>query len=192
MTFRRTIVVAALAAVALAAAAYWSSHREMVVERPSLGGPPPIGRPHDHQNLVGRRMPSFSGVDQNGQAIGTDALRGQVVVVNVWATWCRPCVEELPRFEREVWAPFRPRVTVIAVAGGESADDIKKFNDQAKLTFPLLEDPKGRIARRFGGDDLIPRTYVIDRSGVIVHQTLGYSDANFREILAAVEHAMAH
>jgi peroxiredoxin len=190
MKIRTTILILALAVLAaMAGAAYWYAQRELVVERPSLGGPPPVVA--RHENLVGRRVPGFSAVDQNGQATGTDALHGRVAVVNIWATWCRPCVEEMPRFEREVWARFRPDVTVIAVAGGESAAKIRDFNTKAHVTFSLVEDPRQKIARRFGGDDAIPRTYVVDRSGVVVYQSLGYSDDNIRELVTAVDRAVA-
>lgn len=185
----RTILVISLAALIVLAGTYWYSHRELVVERPSVGGPPPTA--HRPVNLVGRAAPRFRAPDQNGRVTGTDALRGRVAVVNVWASWCRPCVDELPRFESEVWGRFGTRVAVVAVAAGESAEKVQEFNRKANLTFSLVEDPKERIARRFGGRGPIPRTYVIDRSGTIVYQTIGYSEEHFRGIVAAVEHAVA-
>ncbi|HEX6097537.1 MAG TPA: TlpA disulfide reductase family protein [Thermoanaerobaculia bacterium] len=192
----RTILVIALAVlIVLAGTAYWYSHRQMVVERPNVGGPPPAAgppaAPYRPENLVGRAAPGFRASDQNGRVTGTDAFRGRVAVVNVWASWCPPCVEELPRFESEVWGRFGTRVAVIAVAAGESAEKVQEFNRKANLTFSLVEDPKQRIARRFGGRGPIPRTYVINRSGTIVYQTIGYSEDNFREIVAAVEQAVA-
>ena len=182
---------AALIVVVLAAAgaAYWWSQRQLVVERPELGGPPP--KPRSHQNLVGRTMPAFASVDQNDRRITTESLRGKVVVLNVWATWCRPCVDELPRIEREIWQRFRSDVAVIAVARGESTAKIRAFNQRLNLTFPLVEDPREKIARQLGGDDSIPRTYVIDRSGTVVHQTLGYGEQGFAELVSAVEGAVA-
>jgi peroxiredoxin len=187
---RRVLIYGFLASlVMLAAVAYWLSQRELVVERPMLGGPPPTAR--KHQNLVGRRLPTFAAVDQNGRRVATAALRGQVVVINVWATWCQPCVAELPRIEREIWQRFQSRVTVIAVARGESDDKIREFNRRMKLTFSLVEDPRQKIARQFGGDDMIPRTYVIDRSGVVVHQAIGYGESEFGKLVSVVERAVS-
>lgn len=59
------------------------------------------------------------------------------------------------------------------------------------LTFSLVEDPKQKIARQFGGDDMIPRTYVIDRSGVVVHQAIGYGEGEFADLVSVVERAVA-
>lgn len=187
---RRRLMYGSLAVVViLAAAAYWLSQRELVVERPMMGGPPPTAR--KHQNLVGRRLPTFATVDQNGQRVATAALRGRVAVINVWATWCQPCIAELPRIEREIWQRFQREVTVIAVARGESAAKIRDFNRRMNLTFSLVEDPKQKLARQFGGNDVIPRTYVIDRSGVVVHQAIGYGDSGFADLVSAVERAVA-
>ncbi|HYC88679.1 MAG TPA: TlpA disulfide reductase family protein [Thermoanaerobaculia bacterium] len=188
---RRALIYGALAvAVLLSAAAYWSSRREMVVERPSLGGPPPGARPK-RQDLVGRPLPAFTAVDQHGRRVTNATLQGRVAVVNVWATWCQPCVAELPRVEREVWQRFRPQVAVIAIARGESAAKIRDFNQRMNLTFSLAEDPRGKITRELGGNDAIPRTYVVDRSGVVVYQAIGYSDSEFSKLVSAVERAVA-
>lgn len=186
---RRLFVYASVAVVILAAATYWLSKRELVVERPSLGGPPPQAR--QHENLVGRAAPTFSALDLSGQPAGTRALRGRIIVLNVWATWCLPCRDEMPRLEREVWQRFKPEVAVVAVARGEPSAKILAFNQQAKLTFSLVEDPKSNIARSFGGDDMIPRTYVIDRSGVIVYQTIAYGEKSFANLVSAVDRAVA-
>ena len=140
---------------------------------------------------MGRWVPEFAAVDQNGQRVATAALRGRVAVINVWATWCQPCLAELPRVEREIWQRFQRDVTVIAVARGESAAKIRDFNRTMNLTFSLVGDPRQKITRQFGGDDMIPRTYVIDRSGVVVHQAIGYGDRGFAELVSAVERAVA-
>lgn len=187
---RRSVFYALLAVVAVAAfASYVLANRQVVVERPSLGGPPLPER--RHENLVGQTVPEFTALDQHGQDAGTAALRGRVAVLNVWATWCQPCREELPRVEREIWQRFRPEVAVVAVARNESAAKLRAFNESAKLTFALVADPKGSISNHFGGNDAIPRTYVIDRKGVIVYQTIGYSEKEFGDVVAAVQRAMA-
>jgi peroxiredoxin len=186
---RRAIAVLFALVVAVAISSWWASRRELVVERPSLGGPPPNA--HPQVSLVGRAAPAFEAADLNGRAVGTTALRGRVAVLNVWATWCQPCVEELPRLEREVWQRFQPHVAVVGVAQGEDAAKVREYNRHAMLTFALVEDPDGAIARCYGGEGMIPRTYVIDRNGVVVHQTIGYGDRSFLDLVSAVERAVA-
>jgi peroxiredoxin len=184
---RRPLIYGSLmVAVLVAATAYWLSHRELVVARPNLGGPPPT--PRKHENLVGRRIPAFPVADHNGQPVPTT---GRVAVVNIWATWCQPCVAELPRIEREIWQRFRPHVTVIAIAREESAAKIRDFNRNRNLTFSLVADPEGTLTRQFGGDDVIPRTYVIDRSGAVVHQVIAYNEREFGSLVSVVERAVA-
>jgi len=84
----------------------WMANRTIVIERPTLGGPPPA-RYVSIPDLRGQRMPAFE---------GSDSLRGRVVVVSVWATWCQPCRSELPRIEKEIMEPHRNDVAVVAFA----------------------------------------------------------------------------
>ena len=179
------LIVAAIAAIA----AVWYAQRPMIVERPTIGGPP--RPPAQHQNLVGRKVPSFAAADMNRQPAGTSGARGRVIVVDVWATWCAPCREEMPRIENEIWRRFSNDVSIVAIADREGADKLHAFNAAARLTFPLIPDPHGTIAPHFGGHDAIPRIYVADRNGVIAYQQLGYGDESFRRVVAAVERAVA-
>ena len=154
---------------------YWMAKRAIVIERPSLGGPPPeqVNIP----NLRGQRMPAFE---------GADSLRGRVVVVSVWATWCKPCRSELPRIEKEILEAHRNDVAVVAFARGETAERVRDFNRSANLTLTMVADPQKQITRRFGGDAPIPRTFVVDRGGTIVYQSVGYGEKKFGELLAIV------
>ncbi|HEV8660301.1 MAG TPA: TlpA disulfide reductase family protein [Thermoanaerobaculia bacterium] len=177
-------VAATIAAVVM----YHLATRKIVIERPMLGERPP--QAPAPEILIGRSLPTFAAVDQNGRPAGTEALVGRVVVINMFATWCRPCKEELPRLEREVWRRFEPQVSVVALALGEGAGSVREFNRRTNLTFALVADPNGDIARRFSRDNMIPRTYVISRSGVIVYQTIGYDETSFSKLVSAVQHAI--
>jgi peroxiredoxin len=187
---RRTVLYISLIVIAAAAITmYRMAHRSFAVKRAMIGGP--IPRIPPHESLIGRMAPDFAGVDQEGRAISTASLRGQVVMLNVWATWCKPCVEELPRIEKEIWRRFQPRVVVVGVALGERPERIRDFNRQLKLTFPLVADPDSKISRRFGADHRIPQTFVIGRSGVVAYETIGYDAQHFDRLASAVERALA-
>ncbi|PYQ27570.1 MAG: hypothetical protein DMF56_19515 [Acidobacteria bacterium] len=176
-------------AICAAGVAFWFAQRPTVIERPALGTPPaPLPQP---QKLAGREAPDFSGVDLNGQIIDSSRLHDRVIVLNIWATWCGPCVEEMPRIEREIWQRFRPDVQVIGAAASEDVAKVAAFNRKMKLTFPLVADERREIASLYGGRDVLPRIYVIDRSGRIVHQTRGYGEQEFNEVVSAVERAVA-
>ena len=192
---RKPVILAlAVIVVAVAAASLWLARRPVVVERPGGAGPPGSlgfpGGPPRIKDFVGRKAPDFEGVDLQGRAVSSAALRGRVVVLNVWATWCGPCQLELPRLEREVWQRFQPNVAVVAAARAEDAAKIRAYNEHAKLTFSLVEDPDTDISRAYG-DGPVPRTYVIDRKGTVVYQVLGYGELEFPKLVAAVEKAIA-
>lgn len=138
-------------------------------------------------DLVGHPVPEFSAIDQNGSKVDINTLRGRVVVVNIWATWCGPCRNELPRVEREVWKKHQGDVVVVAVGREETSTTIAAFNRHAGLTFSLVPDPKRKITALFGRDAGIPRTYVISRNGTIVHQHMGYGPASFAEIVNEID-----
>ena len=144
-------------------------------------------QPPPREDLIGRSLPAFSSTTVDGHEVSSRSLAGRPVVINVWATWCRPCVQELPRVEQEIWQKHRGRIAVLAVALGESAGTVRKFNDRAKFTFSLVPDPNRAIARMFGGDDSIPRTYVVNRAGSIVYQSFGYSPSGFDKLIEAVD-----
>ena len=142
------------------------------------------------EDLVGLHAPDFDAVTVSGGTVSSRDLRGKVAIVNIWATWCEPCREELPRLEREIWVPRKKDVVVLAIARGETEARIREFNKTAGLTFLLVPDRDRRLTRMFGGADAIPRTYVIGRDGRIVHQTIGYTPASFNQLLAVVRAAV--
>jgi peroxiredoxin len=188
---KRNALYALLAVVViLAGVAIWMMQRPAVIERPILNAPP-MQPPAPTQALVGHEAPPFSGVDLDGETIDSSKLRGRVVVLNIWATWCGPCVEEMPRIEREIWQRFRPDVQVVAAAASEDVTKVAAFNRQRKLTFPLIADEHREIATPYGGRDVLPRIYVVDRTGHIVHQTRGYGEEEFAGMVLAVERAVA-
>jgi peroxiredoxin len=186
---RRLVVYGVLIlAIAAAGLAYFAARRKIVVGR-AVVGEPPRQIPREHPILIGEMLPDFSAVDASGHPLGAQQLRGNVAVVSVWATWCQPCRAEMPRLEREVWQKFDHKVPVVGIAIGESAEKVRDFNRDAKFTFPLVPDPKRTVASRFGGDDAIPRTYVINRSGRIIYQRIGYNEREFNHVVRAVNRA---
>jgi peroxiredoxin len=99
-------------------------------------------------------------------------LRGQVVLINFWATWCPPCRAEMPAIQ-EVYDRYRDQgFVVLAVDLREGDAQVKGFIEQMELTFPILMDRDGDVSERYRIRS-IPTTYFVDRSGVIQDVVIG-------------------
>lgn len=121
---------------------------------------------------VGNLAPDFVTTSLLGEPIRLWDLRGQVVILNFWATWCGPCRIEMPIFEH-LYAEFHPQaMTIIAVNNRETAEEMARFRDQIGMSFPLALDENGSIQEMYaiGG---YPITFVIDREGIIIQKHFG-------------------
>ncbi len=117
--------------------------------------------------------PSLQLADLNGVSHELSDYRGQVVLVNLWATWCPPCQAEMPilqeYFDRYRTAGF----VVVAVEDGEPAADVKSFVGKYKMTFPVWLDPTHQATDHAFKTMGLPSSYVIDRSGQVRLMWLG-------------------
>jgi cytochrome c biogenesis protein CcmG/thiol:disulfide interchange protein DsbE len=101
--------------------------------------------------------------------------RGQVVVLNFWASWCKPCTEELPLLEKTQRSLAGKNATVLGANYQDLTDSALKFVHRFKLTYPSLRDRDGQFADRYGSR-AFPETFVIDRRGRIAAQRRGPVD----------------
>jgi peroxiredoxin len=126
------------------------------------------------------RLPALAGGD-----LELRSLRGRVVVLNFWATWCPPCVGEMPSLERLHKALGGEGVAVVGVSVDEDEAVLRRFVDQHKLTFALLRDPGGPIASGQYHTTGYPETFVLDAQGVVREHYVGPADWATPE---AIEH----
>ncbi len=105
---------------------------------------------------------ALAGLD--GKEADLEDYRGQVVLVNLWATWCPPCKAEMPILQAYYQAHQAEGFTLIAVNAGDQAADVQAFVDRSGLTFPVWLDPQNLAMGIFRTPGL-PSSYVIDRSG---------------------------
>ena len=112
---------------------------------------------------VGAVAPDFTLANLNGASVGLSELRGQVVLINFWATWCVPCRVEMPAIQaRYNDGDF----AVLAVNFDESAEKVRAFADELGLDFPILLDPGGKIQELYRVRGY-PSSYFVDTNGVI-------------------------
>ena len=134
---------------------------------------------------VGSRAPNFTATDVDGQRVSLADLRGEVVFLNIWATWCPPCREEMPSMQR-VYEELGPEglkmvaVSIDAAIGnadgwGQAGGDVEQFVSRYHLSFDIWLDPKGDIQRTYRTSG-VPETIIIDRDGSIALKVVGYRD----------------
>lgn len=101
---------------------------------------------------------------------GTETLaqfRGKVVVINVFASWCQPCLAEAPILEREQQEIAKDNATILGVTYQDNTSDSESFVRRQHITYPVVRDVSGNFVRGFGASG-VPETYVINRQGKVV------------------------
>ena len=140
---------------------------------------------------VGDPAPDFSVALFDGSHLTLSELRGKVVLLNFWATWCPPCRQELTRVQKDLIDRFAGRdFLFLPVSRGEKRSDVAAFREKTGYTFPMGLDSTRTIYDRYA-TNFIPRNYLIDRDGRIITATIGYSPEEFDELIAAIERALA-
>ena len=121
----------------------------------------------EQQALVGQRAPDFTLERVDGKGTVTlQTLRGRVVVLNVWATWCRPCVKELPIIEKLYPELQKKEIELLTIDVWESLERVQSFLHQKGYTFPVLRDASETMIDLYKIRG-VPTTIIIDRIGVI-------------------------
>jgi peroxiredoxin len=134
---------------------------------------------------AGDQAPDFTLPSLHAQPISLSNFRRGVVVLNFWATWCPPCVEEAPSLKRFADELQGSGVTVIGVSVDHDPQALERFVSEAQLTFPIARDPDQAVASRYGTFKF-PETYIIDSNGKIAEKLIGAVDWQDPKIVAYV------
>ena len=151
----------------------------LMVAAASVGGasaPDILPIAERHVVKLGEPAPNFQLRDLNGRLVTLSDLRGKVVLLNFWATWCGPCRVEMPAME-ELYRMFqRKDFEILAVStDAEGVSVTKPFQQKNRLTFPILHDSDYRVGLTYGARSL-PMTFMVDRQGIVRHQIFGARD----------------
>ena len=110
--------------------------------------------------------PQLALTDLQGNPVSIEDYRGQVILVNNWATWCPPCITEMPELQAFYTAHAAVGFVVIGIEAGEPADQVAAFVQEYGISFPVWLDPHGMALEIFQNWNL-PSSYVIDRDGIV-------------------------
>ena len=152
-----------------------------------------VMRPTPHRIAVGNAAPNFTATNiRTGKSVSLHGeYRGAVTLVNIWATWCGPCRQEMPAMD-SLYQALGPRGFRIAAVSidSESVDGVKKFVADYHLTFDVLHDPKGVINGIYQTTGW-PESFLVDRTGRIIRIAMLATPWNSAENRRIVEELLA-
>ena len=140
---------------------------------------------------VGALAPEYSSATVAGDSVALSEHQGEVVVLNVWATWCLPCREEIPALQRlhERYSDEGLRIVGVSVDARGEETAVRNFIDEFGVTFDIWYDPAQRVISTFQVIG-VPNTYLIDREGIIRWKHIGPVTDDDPQLLSALESAL--
>ena len=136
-------------------------------------------------SIAGSKAPDFS-FEWNGNPARLADLRGRVVVLNFWATWCPPCVAEMASLSRLHQQIATQGGMVLGISVDEDAAAYEKFLQDQQVRFPTYRDPSKKISSRYG-TFMYPETYIVDRDGRIARKIIGPQNWDSPDLASYVE-----
>ena len=140
---------------------------------------------------LGDAMPKFELTSSVYGNVKPADLKGKVVLVSLFATWCGPCQKELADVQSTLWPKYKDNKDfVMLVVGREHTDeDLQKYNERKKFTFPLYPDPKREVFSLFA-EKSIPRAYLFGKDGKLIYSSVGYTEEEFQKLMETIEKAL--
>ncbi len=124
----------------------------------------------------GDRAPEFQLPSLDGRMVNLSSHRGKVVMVHFWATWCPPCVEEIPILEQLYRSPLGKDLEILAVSVDEGGGPaVASFLQRRRFSLPVLLNPDQSVSRAYGTFKF-PETYLVDREGIVRRKIIGAAD----------------
>jgi peroxiredoxin len=131
-------------------------------------------------SLVGKPAPEFVRHDLDGRAIDLAQLRGRVVLINFWATWCAPCQAEMPEFATWQQEHGSQGLSVIGISMDDDAETARRLVKKLRLTYPVAMGD-ARLGKQYGGVLGLPTTFLVSREGAVLAEFKGQADLKAME-----------
>jgi peroxiredoxin len=135
----------------------------------------------------GQKAPDFTYETAPGKTAKLSDLKGKVVWINFFATWCGPCRQELPHLQKEVYNKLKnnKNFELIILGREHSWEEINKFKTEQKYTMPFYPDIERKIFSLYAKQN-IPRNFIIDKDGKVAVSSTGFTEKEFEEIVEKV------
>ena len=144
----------------------------------------------DSADLIttGQRVPDFNFEIEKGKTVNINDYRGKLVLINLFATWCPPCNEELPLAQKQIWEKHKNDSHFAFLVFGREQDwaTVLSFKEKKGFTFPILPDEGRKIYSLFA-KQYIPRNYLVDENGKIIYQSMGYTPEEFQKLVQMID-----
>lgn len=139
---------------------------------------------------IGSALPEYTAMNLDGSRFDLETRGNKVVLLNLWATWCGPCLYEIPELQRihDEFGPKGFEVVGISVDEGP-VETIKQFVAEQKVTYPIAVDPEGKLATLLS-TSVLPTSVLLDRSGRIIWKKYGVILENDKELQDAITKAL--
>ena len=138
--------------------------------------------------VAGNKAPDFTLPDLKGNPVSLNGFKGKVVFLNFWATWCKPCEEEMPSMQilyNALKSQNQPFEMVAVSIDKEGPEVVRKFVERYNITFTVLHDRKGRIKDTYKTTG-VPETFIIDQGGIIAEKVWGPRDWRTRDSVKTI------
>jgi thiol-disulfide isomerase/thioredoxin len=178
--------------VAVAALSIFGCQKERAATEPQAraGSETPAAAPAA-ESARPAAMPAYKARTLDGKEFDLGSTRGQVVLLNLWATWCPPCRQEIPELIKlhDTYGPRGFQVIGVSLDAAESVKEVAPMVAERKINYPILLDPDGKIADIFE-TNVLPTSALVDKQGNIVWTRIGTLEADEKEVVAAIEKAL--
>lgn len=140
---------------------------------------------------TGETAPDFTFESAPGKTQKLSDLKGKIVWINFFATWCGPCRQELPHLQKEVYDKYKdnPDFVLIILGREHKWEEVNKFKTEQGFTMPFYPDPERKVFSLYANQN-IPRNFIIDKDGKVAYSSIGFEPEEFEKIKKKVEDLM--